>query len=64
MGRQLKNQKWDIKACTIVYNRGYSQILMSNCSKILGTCVLKNKYVENQHKKFEYGLTSGAWAGH
>jgi hypothetical protein len=37
---------------------------MSTYSKILGTRISKNKYVENQHKKFEYGLTSGAWAGH
>jgi len=36
---------------------------MSNYSKTLGTYLSKNKYVNNQHKKVEYGLTSGAWAG-
>ncbi len=64
MGRQMKKRKWDIKACTIVYSRRYYQILMSNYSKILGMYLSKNKYVNNQRKKFEYSLTSGAWAGH
>ena len=36
---------------------------MSNYSKVVGTYFSKNKYVKNQHKKFEYGLISGAWAG-
>ena len=54
----------NIKVCTIIYRRKYYQILMSNYSKILGAHLSKNKYVNNQRKKFEYGLTSGAWAGH
>ena len=36
---------------------------MSNYLKMLGTYLSKNKYVNNQLKQFEYGLTSGAWAG-
>ena len=36
---------------------------MSNYWEKLDSHFLNNKYKDNQHKYFEYGLTSGAWAG-
>ena len=38
-------------------------MLMSNYWGKLDTDFSNNKYKENQHKYFEYGLISGAWAG-